>query len=385
VVFVIIIDTEVVMKKFFLLLVFLPVFTFAESLYSPTWGFYIDLPEGYDFADGNGNDRFSFRGPNGLMFDAVVYNNRFNTMLDLVEDVNRRLTNQGDVDFFTYNGKQAAIIRLSFRDYSGWGLAVELGSRSAVKPMLLALSYNLADSKGLDFNLFHISALDSISPTEAELRYPGPIMEYSYPRGQLKNVTIFSGINTIIYENDAEASQYLIEREHTIYQNYLNTPYLQEACIRYYRLVYRDSFDRIKNAADAVVRHFNGHSAKTDSEKRIFAQKILSWIQGFHYERFIVESDFLNLVTSITEGVGDCDSHSMLFAIILEKADIRSAIMISSYYGHAMALADIKGEGARFEAYQTQWLVAETTDKVDIGQIAQDVSDPEYWFAVIFE
>jgi hypothetical protein len=75
----------------------------------------------------------------------------------------------------------------------------------------------------------------------------------------------------------------------------------------------------------------------------------------------------------------------MLWAIILSGANIRSAMMVSPHYSHAMGLADIAGTGARFDLYERKWLVAETTDKVNIGLIAQDVSDPQHWFGILFE
>ena len=376
------------MKKFFLLPVFIYIFSFtqavfAESMYSPTWGFFIDLPEGYNFTDGDGKNRFSFSGPEGLMFDIIVYDNRFSTLLDLVEDANKKLTNQGAVDFFSYNGKQASIIQLIFSDHTGWGFAVELESAGVQRPMLLALSYSPKGKEGLE--LFHLSALDSISPSDAELRYPGPFTEYSYPRGEQRNVKITTGLNAKIYENDAEASQDLIEREFKILQSYIKSPLIQEASIRYYRFIFRDSYNRIKDAAGVIARNFGGHSNLNDAEKTVFAQRILSFVQGFKYERDFSGSDFLNLITAVTEGRGDCDSRAVLFAIILSNINIRSAIMLSYHYSHAMGLADIQGSGARVEALGTQWLVAETTAFVDIGMIAQDQSDPQHWFSILFE
>jgi len=375
------------MKKI-LLIAFVVLFGFtqivaAESMYSPTWGFYIDLPEGYEFADGDGRDQFSFNGPEGLVFDIVVYNKRYNTLVDLVEDVNKRITNKGDADFFLYNSRQASIIKLEFTGYNGWGFAVELESSDAQRPMLLALSYGPSSKKELE--LFHISALDSISPTSAELRFPGPIQEYSYPRGEQKTVTIANGISAKIYENDAEASQVMIEREFSIMESYLNTPFLKEACVRYYRLIFRDSFARIKDAADEIIKKSGWSANLNDAQKRAFAQKILSYTQNFNYQRDLKGSDFLNLVTAVVENRGDCDNRAMLFAIILANVNIRSAIMVSHHYSHAVGLADIQGTGARFESYGTKWLVAETTANIDIGLIAQDQSDPQYWFAILFE
>jgi len=375
------------MRKFYLMIIILFLAfsqaALADPMYSPTWGFFIDLPEGYEFTDGDGKDRFSFAGPEGLIFDMVVYNGKFKTMLDMVEDVNRKITNKGDVDFFTYNGKQAAIIELSFGECSGWGLAVELEKSGEQTPMLLSLSYGPAKNKNLE--LFHLSAIDSISPTFSELRYPGPLIEYSYPRGEPKNVTLANGVSAVIRSDDAEAAQVLIEREFMILHQYANTPILKDAWTRYYRLIYRDSFDRVKNAAEAVTRKYGGHSTMSDTQKRAFAQQVLTFTQGFEYERNLQGSDFLNLVTAVTEGRGDCDNRAMLFAIILSNVNIPSAIMISQHYSHAMGLADLQGEGARFESFGKNWLVAETTANIDIGLIAQDQSDPQHWFSVLFD
>jgi len=377
------------MKKLFLVLLFIPVLAFAEPMYSPTWGFHIDLPEGYDYIDGDLKDRFSFSGPEGLMFDLVVYDGRYNSLLELANDINRRLSNQGEVDFFQYRDKQAAIISLVFGDYIGWGLAVELGDRlpsgytPAKRPVLLALAYGPANKRELE--IFNLSALDSISPTLAERRYPGPIMEYSYPRGEASNTLLSNGLSVIIRENDAEASQVLIEREFAIMRAYLNTSYLYDACIRYYRFIYRDSWDRITNAASVIANNLGGFNANTDEQKRAFAQRTLNYVQGFSYERDMSGSDFLNLMTAAIEGRGDCDNRAMLFAIILAHAGIRGSMMLSFHYSHAMGLADIAGSGARFEALGTHWLVAETTANIDIGLIDQELADIRQWFAIVFE
>jgi len=374
------------MRKIFVLLIFIPVFSFAGSLYSPTWGFLLDLPEGYQYIDGDGVNRFSFRGPENLMFDIVVYFDRYNDLAECVSDVNRRISNSGDIDFFHYNGRNAMIMKLTFGSNDGWGLAVELNAvdNSGKLPMMLALAY--APSERWDLELFHLSALDSICPSPAERFFPGPIMEYSYPRGQQKNTPLAArGLSAMIYENDAEAAQVLVEREFLVMQAYLNTPYLQEACIRYYRFIYRDSYDRISNAVTVIANNFGGYLAVTDEQKRVYAQRCLSFVQAFQYERDLSGSDFLNLVTAVTEGRGDCDSRATLFALMLSHVNIRSAIMISHHYSHAMALADLSGGGARFFDSDTPWLVAETTANIDIGLIASDQNDPKRWFAVIFE
>jgi hypothetical protein len=382
------------MKKLFLFLLFIPAFLAAESMYSPTYGFFIDLPEGYEYIDGDGRNNFSFAGPSRTMFDIIVYDGRYSSINELVADISGKIGNKGDADFYRYRDRQAALIQLNFdasfdgstlERQDGWGFCVELDGGSANRrPMLLALAYGPANRSELE--LFHISALDSIAPSFAERRYPGPITEYSNPRGDLNPASLGnSGITAMVYKNDAEAAQFLIEREYYILQNYLNTPYLQNAWIRYYRFVYRDSYDRVILAADALIQSWGGNPSGSDEAKRAFAQRALAFVQGFQYERYLSRSDFLNLVSAVTEGKGDCDSRAVLWAIILSHVDIRSAFMISHHYSHAMGLADIAGTGARFETGETRWLVAETTASVDIGLINQEVSDPQYWFAVIFE
>ncbi|MDR0302306.1 MAG: hypothetical protein LBI04_08365 [Treponema sp.] len=373
------------MKRLFLLLLFIPAFVFAEGLYSPTWGFWLDLPEYYEYTEGDGKDRFSFTGPEGAMFDIIVYNGAYANIKEMAEDVSKRLENRGEIDYFRYHGKQAAVLELNFGDnLSGWGLCVELaGVKGRRPPLLLSLAYGPAAKS--DLNLFHFSALDSIAPSQAEKLYPGPITEYSYPRGQQIIIPIAaSGVTAAVCKNDAEAAQVLIEREFVILTTYADTPAWQQAWLRYYRAIYRDSYTRIENIASALIRKW-GRGAATGEAKRAFAQKALTFVQGFKYERNFEGSDFLNLVSTAANGGGDCDSRAMLWAIILNYADIRAAMMISPQYSHAMGLADVSGAGARFEAYETNWLVAETTANVDIGLIDKEQADPKNWFGIIFE
>jgi hypothetical protein len=117
--------------------------------------------------------------------------------------------------------------------------------------------------------------------------------------------------------------------------------------------------------------------------QRTLAESLLSWIQGFTYERNLMGSDFIDLVTAATEGRGDCDSRALLFATLLQHSDISAAIMVSRDYGHAMALVQVDGAGARFDWGNKKWVVAETTAKVPLGLIAKDVSDPNKWLGIL--
>ena len=372
----------------------------GSPLYSPSWGFRLDLPEGYQYAEGNGKDRFSFLGPDNLQFDIRVYNGEYASIEELAADVNRRLGNRGDTDFFMYREKNAAIISLNTETFNGWSLCIELEGKNddVPRPMLVALSYSTVYNPSADF--FHISALDSIVPSEADRRYPGPIMEYAYPRGEQRETALAKeGINALIREGDAEAAQELVDREFSLLCLYLDSDYWQEAWIRYYRAIFRDSWDRVSDAVFKLERKWNvwqdfgidrnssnkGVASERGVADRAFAEKALAFVQGFEYERNFEGSDFVNLVSAVTEGRGDCDTRAVLWAMILSNANIPAAIMVSRNHSHAMGLAVLTGSGARFKAAGTEWMVAETTAPVNIGLIAQDVSDVGSWLAVIFE
>jgi hypothetical protein len=150
---------------------------------------------------------------------------------------------------------------------------------------------------------------------------------------------------------------------------------------RFYRAVYRDSWDRLADAAFVLERKLN----VPPLENRDLAEQALKWVQGFIYERDLMGSDFVNLISAACEGRGDCDSRAMLWALILNHANIPAGIMISPELGHATGLADLPGSGARFETDGKKWLVAETTAKVALGLIAEDYSEIRKWTGVMFE
>ncbi|MDR0315726.1 MAG: hypothetical protein LBH97_02370 [Treponema sp.] len=382
---------------FILLIAFAILPLSAAPVYSPTWGFRLDLPEDYELTEGNGRDRFSFQGPNGTRFDIAVYSGVYQNITQMAGDINRRLGNTGEganPQLFDYGDKAAALMELRFGNYAGWGLCVELdggttneSGQPGQRPLLLALSYAPSGTRGLE--LYHMSALDSIIPSKTEQRHPGPIMEFGFPRGEKKLTGLaLTGINAMIREGDAEAAQTLIDREFALLRLYQSADNWQEAWIRFYRVIYRDSWDRVADAVFQLERFWNVEvksNADKEMNERALAEKALAWVQGFSYERDFAGSDFVNLVSALTEGRGDCDSRAMLWALILTQANIPAAIMVSREHSHAMGLADISGAGARFEAGGTKWLVAETTANVNIGLIAQNVSDIESWLAVLFD
>jgi hypothetical protein len=381
--------------------------SYPEPLKSPVWGFRIDLPEEYEYISGDNRDRFSFRTTGGANFELVVYpparGAAFPSTEILAEDIKKRLNSAGETTVFEYRNKKAALLRLDFSipgtpvrgtqaqdvRLSGWGLCMELESQAAGTPMIAALAYGDAGKAGLQN--FALSALDSISPSEGDQRYPGPITEFTYPRGKRVRVSPFGlPVEAFVCENDPLGAQALVDREFEVLQHSAGKPNWKEAWTRFYRAIYRDSFSRLSDIAFALERHWapgpisTSVTGSSDQAPPGLAEKALGWVQTFSYERDLPGSDFVNLVTAAIEGRGDCDSRAMLWAIIIDQANIPGAIMVSSDYGHAMGLIDIPGPGARFDWAGKRWLVAETTAKVSLGRIAQNVSDPAHWLGIIF-
>ncbi|MDR2447696.1 MAG: hypothetical protein LBD58_10515 [Treponema sp.] len=362
----------------------------AMQISFPSWGFFTDLPEEYELADGDMKSVYSFASPAGAIVNIQAYQaGAYQSAEDLAGAIQKRLNNRGEADVFEYRNKKAVILELDFSlgnaAISGFGLCLELDGASASgtesgTPFLLALAYG--DTADGDLTALHLSSLDSIAPDAGSLHAPGPIVAYSFPRGARKTVALAGGAGeAAFFERDAEAAQFVVDREDAVLRRYLQTPVWKEAWMRFYRTIYRDSFERIQNAAFALERSWNMPAA----DNRAFASAALKWVQGFQYERDLEGSDFVNLVTAAIEGRGDCDSRALLWAVIMEQAGVRAGIMVSVEYSHAMGIVDVDGEGARFSLDGKNWLVAETTAHVDIGLIGQSMSDSNKWIGIAFE
>ena len=377
-------------KKIILLLIFIPAILKATPLFSPTWGFSLDLPGDYTLVEGDGRDRFSFTTPDGAFLDIVIYlsQTHYAAISEMTLDVQRRLQSTGDISAFEYSGKEAAILELIFPNpmdngrstMAGWGVALELDiDQAGRKPFLIALAYGPAQRE--DLFILHLSVLDSFASVYEDRRSPGPITVFSYPQETRRRVPIYGiGEETWFYLEDEEANQSVIDREFYILQRYADADFWDLAWMRYYRTIYRDSYSRLNDAAFVLQRKMN-----TPLNDLVFANRVLEWVQSFKFERDLSGSDFINMVSAVRDGRGDCDNLAMLWAIMLNQANIQAAMMVSREYSHAMGLIDIPGQGARFNFVEIDWLVAETTAKVKLGLIAQDVSNVNHWIGIIFD
>ncbi|MDR1505540.1 MAG: hypothetical protein LBI67_00385 [Treponema sp.] len=383
----------------------------ANPLYSPSWRFRLDLPEGYELSGGDGQNRFSFSSHFGASVDIAVYTGK-TSVEALAEELEKKLSSRGERHRYDYNGKAAVLSTVNFPDpqrrssrLSGWAFYAELeAAGGAERPMLFAVAYGPPDNA---LQSLHLSVLDSIAVSQEDTLLPGPVTHFSYPPGEWKQYPLAgTGEQAWFREGDIEAAQALVDREFAVLRRYADSPLWQEAWKRFYRAIYRDSFDRLKDAAFILERRWaaeafgawvrgesppnpaGGALGRRSDEARVFAGKALDWIQQFRYERDLMGSDFVNLVSAARDGRGDCDSRAMLWALVLEQGAIPAGIMVSREFGHAMGLADIDGEGARFPFREGnreyRWLVAETTAQAGLGMIGENVSEITKWLGILF-
>jgi len=152
-------------------------------------------------------------------------------------------------------------------------------------------------------------------------------------------------------------------------------------------MIYRDSYLRLQKAAFTLYNQLYPIAKKKDPENpnRELAQILLTWTQGFDYEREKTASDFANLPSIIAGGGSDCDSRSMLLAVLLAQMHCKTMMFVSAEYSHAIfgiAVTGQPGKNAHIDVDEISYLLGETTAKVDIGMIAKDLSDSSKWIPI---
>jgi len=390
-----------------LLLVALP--ARADILWSDM-GFYVDMPEGFYLANGDGKTRFAFLSPDdGMEFDIISYDpGRYASAQALATDALKKIGSAGEMESFEYQGRSCIFAELVFTigGAAKQGYAVFLAGRaapaaqtaptappggagtapaappaSATPERSIAL---LAYANSGDFEAyadFILSCLDCFSIDKAALRMPGPVSQYLLPwpapHDATKTVAFGDARIELPWSDlEAEQEQGTAGREFRVLQAYGTEGDLWKAAwARTYRMIYRESAARLDRLAIELDRYLP--EDPTDA-----ARALLVWSQGFSYERDQEGIDFVDPLTAAYEGRGDCDSRAMVVSIILERRGIDSILMVSATYSHALLAVDVPGGGQRFSFDGKDYLVGETTAKVGLGMIAQDQADWSQWVGI---
>ncbi len=371
---------------------FLLVFLFLIAINASSWeaGFFtssfVNVPEGWYVMD-NKEDKVTFADPsNSAFFQIKRYpGSTFNTAMDIYSYVSRELCALGEGEAFLFDTKESYFASIGFVSsgfrYQGYVICIEGETEDIV---LLAFSDEDTYDAAHDFIL---SAVDSFSLNEAGLKNPGPVSQFYYPwPGRDKTIscmTIAGHKIPVSFDlNEVDAARILIEREARILVQYTDSELSDSVWTRYYRLIYRDNYNRLRRIARIVNREITEDFESLSQLEK--SSLLLSWIQTFEYIRTGTLSDFMSPLDTVLKAAGDCDSRALLYVILLEYNGIDSILMVSSEYSHSLAGVAVEGGGAYYYHDGSEYLIAETTDNVSIGLIDRDMADPSKWMGITF-
>lgn len=373
-------------KHFLILLIFLSFINlYAQNKSTLDSYVHLDLPVGYklessdNISAGYKHEIYPVRTDIKLL-DASSYKNAS----DALNSMLTKLKVSHTIDSFNWNNKDCAISQFTIKldeTNEGWAVTCKTDDE---KYYILIISYvEKIFWKG--FSPFILSGINSLWLTPQDYFTEGIIMTYAFPKEGSQSFTFeFDGkkINSSMDKSDCDAAQYLIELEYKIFGRSFANKYKYDARRRFYRVVYRDNYARIKNILADVYKSVNPKLKKfSEKEKLQFAQKALTFVQSSAYIRAnSQEESDITCFPSVFLGAGnDCDSRCLLANAFMQYIGIDSVILISSEFSHALCGIDIDAPGQKFRFDGTDYLLGETTAHVTWGTIVKDHAVPEKW------
>ena len=364
-----------------LLLILIPFILNSEELNVKSIGYSVDLPEKWKVMDDANPSIISFKNPSGTaIFQVFSFNpDAFSTSTDIFNHIKNRLNANGDSAKFNFSGSDSVFSFLSFNagKYKVKGYFVFINGN---KFDFALLSFSQLNSYEANHD-FLLSILDSFSPDNEGKLLPGPVSQFYYTGMGKNQEAIKLIINKKIFETftdkkEIEATQVLVEREARILSKYKNDPI--KAWQRYYRMIYRDNYQRLKELADHLIKE-----TKLDQKNSTdIVKTILLWIQKFKYTRTKTLSDLTPPLASLFTLSGDCDSRALLFVILLHHLKIDSILLVSSKYKHSAVGINIEGDGARLTHNGQSYLYTEVTEEVEIGLVPKKMADLSAWIPI---
>lgn len=390
------------LRLFFTVCLFTAVHSlFAEIISSQNYQFAIDLPEGFVLSDTDGNGTAYEFTHSVLPIQTAVRlyeSSRYASAYSALSDSLHKLSGTGELSNFNWRNTQSSIAQFTMEPFPsqrqyGWGLAIPI---PAVNSILVILAYtpeNIGDS--LDPIL--LSILDSVYTDRGSYFTAGPVTSFAFPATESQSVDLCiyddTVIQTQIQKDDAEANKFVIEREFSILQTFFTikelSPYLMESYKRYYRLIFRDGYDRLKQASFDIYNHLNetlntdGITIEQEREQQILTI-LLDWVQNMQYGRDLSGSDFTPLPLVLQGQKSDCDGRVMLLAVLLTHMNFKTALFVSPEKGHSILGVACDLPGFKFSVDGIEYLMCETIENVTPGLIPQNMSDPNVWLVVPF-
>ncbi|AEE17136.1 hypothetical protein [Treponema brennaborense] len=377
----------------FILAAAAPCGAYAELLYSPTYGYSIDLPEAFALSDATQDGT-------GYLFDhtivqvqvtlriypAAAYDNANQTL----SAVFKKLSAQGEITPVSWRNADCVLAKFTMRlspqkTSAGWAVCAALPES---KGYLTLLAY--AEDEAA-YEQFILSVVDSIYIDRGSYYECGPVTAFAFPGSSPQEITMTvegTPIRAVIDAEDAEANKFVIDREYGVLSLYADSEYRFEARDRYYRQIYRDAYKRLKKPAFALYAALSENAARQNQAQpeAALAQTLLSWVQTFPYDRDFAGSDFSPLPAVLAGSTSsDCDSRALLLAVLLRHMNYDTVMFVSDAYRHAVLGIALDLPGAKITVGERPYLLAETTAPVSLGLIAQDMAQTEQWRPVTFD
>ena len=393
------------MRKFSIIfLLYLICFSaFAEIITSEKFSYSIDFPEGYEILDMEQDETTVIFKNKYLQAHALIRvwpESKFKSADAALKDTLSRIKATADYSEAIWRRQKCSIasfestLLLPDEAAQGWGACIPLPQK---KGYLSILSYS-PKKVFEDLGQVLVSVLDSVLIDAGSFREPGLITSAFYPRKAPKaiNLTISGkSIPTQIDSIDAEASQFVIDREFSVFSFYAanNLPEMYDAWVRFYRLLARDSMERVKKVSFDIYTALREDCEKKDSANpdAALAQALLYWSQDFHYERkssTYDKADIESIPAILEGGSSDCDGRSLLLMCILKNCSLESCMFISSQYSHALLGVYLPGkQGQTIKVDDGEggkdYIVGETTAKnLTLGMMPANMTDRKNWMSV---
>ena len=358
---------------------------FAEVIYDKDFGFSLDIPEGFELTDSTEDGTsLLLTHPNLPVTLAIkiYYKEQYKSSSETLEAALNKLSAKGSMDQIKWQEEVCSISTFNMeldKAYKGWAVSAPVKLNS----YLVVLCY-CPEEIFEKCQHFIVSAINSLCIKDELYNSPGIFIDYAFPKTGKKEISTRIGgqiINSYIDDSDSDAADCLINIEYSVLTMYINHPKLKDAWERYYRLIYRDSYARIAAFSSDVYEVLFKIAQKENPENPqiAYAQKLLSWVQDFHYRRAdkASSSDFTNIPAMLLGEGNDCDSRSMLICLLLKSAGIESIFLLYPNQQHAMVGALIKAPGQTYVLKENnqEFIMGETTAHVTWGMIAQDFAD----------
>ncbi len=373
------------MKKYqfyYFLLIFLltSVIAGAEEFYIEEYDYFLDIPAGWQVYDVSDISRAAFANSSLTAVAQVISmaGESYQSADAMYEELRTEIGAEGDAAPFLFSGRDSVFSDLGFISNGNKmrGYFIFINGRQSDFILMAFSGISLYE----EIHDFLLSVLDSFSPSSGEKYHPGPVSQFYYPfpgRDEQQRVVIINNRRGSIPYDQKEiaAAQVLIEREARILASYKEKEKRVGAWQRYYRMIYRDNYHRLDKLYLFLENIFRTGVADLPRD-------LLAWVQGFSYSRTGTLADLQSPLSSALTRTGDCDSRALLYTMLLHHFKIDALLLVSSRYSHSLAGVNVPGQGARIHFDDNSYLIAETTDQVDLGLIDRDMANPSGWIPV---